>query len=259
MGRCTSIRRTDSVMSHYQRFAEIYDTLMTDISYDVYANWVSTYAPSEQFPNVLDVGCGTGVLGMLLAQQGYAVRGLDVSEEMLAMAATRFSDAGFDVPLYCMSMHELIGFSELDVVTIAIDSLNYLIEEADVLETLQRIFNSLRQGGQLFFDVHSLFKMDTIFLDGPFTYDDGAITYVWHTEPGAFEHSVYHQMTFFVPSKQFALFERFDEEHYQRTFAVEQYINWLQMIGFSSVEVTADWTTNAPCDESERIFIRAVK
>lgn len=126
------------------------------------------------------------------------------------------------------------------------------------METLKRIYASLRDGGQLFFDVHSLFKMDEIFLDGPFTYDDGELTYVWHTEPGEFEHSVYHQMTFFVQTAG-DLFERFDEEHFQRTFAIGQYEQWLKEIGFTSVEISADWTDEAPHDESERIFIRAVK
>lgn len=246
-------------MTSYGRFAEVYDVLMTDIPYSQYVEWISTHAPSSQFPKLLDVGCGTGVLGMQFIHAGYAVSGLDLSEEMLAMAAARFGEADFQVPLYCMSMHELDGFEELDVITIAIDSLNYVTEEADVIETLKRTYEALREGGQLFFDVHSIYKMDSIFLDGPFTYDDGEITYVWHTESGEYVHSVYHQMTFFVESEYEGLFERFDEEHFQRTFATEQYVEWLTAIGFSHVEVTADWTTEAPSDCSERIFIRAVK
>ena len=246
-------------MSSYERFAEVYDELMTDIPYDEYVEWVSLNAPSEQFPKVLDIGCGTGVLGMMLVSAGYEVSGLDLSEEMLAVAADRFAQANLSVPLYCMSMHELDGFEQMDVITIAIDSLNYVTEAADVLETLKRAHTALREGGQLFFDIHSLYKMNEIFLDGPFTYDDGELTYVWHTEPGDFEHSVYHQMTFFVQEKSTGLFERFDEEHFQRTFAPEQYVAWLQAVGFSHVEVTADWEKSAPKDDSERIFIRAVK
>lgn len=245
-------------MSSYERFAEVYDALMTDIPYAEYVEWVRHHAPSNQYPKLLDIGCGTGVLGLLFADAGYEVSGLDLSEEMLSVAAARFAEAGLHVPLYCMSMHELDGFEGLDVLTIAIDSLNYLTDEEAVVETLQRCYKALLDGGQLFFDVHSLFKMDEIFLDGPFTYDDGEITYIWHTEPGEFPHSVYHQMTFFVGTNT-GLFERFDEEHFQRTFAPMQYVEWLKKIGFSIVEVTADFTTNAPSEDSERIFIRAVK
>lgn len=245
--------------SSYERFAAVYDELMQDVPYDQYVNWVKSHAPSDNYPNLLDVGCGTGTLSFMFHQQGYHVSGIDLSEDMLAVANERLQAANVSLPLYAMSMDELEGFSELDVVTIPIDSINYLREEQAVVETLKRIYSSLRDGGQLFFDVHSLYKMDVIFMESPFTFDDGEITYIWHTEQGDFEHSVYHQMTFFVKDETTELFERFDEEHFQRSFAIDTYVNWLTEIGFSKVEVTADWTEQSPTNDSERIFIRAVR
>lgn len=245
-------------MNSYERFAEVYDELMTDIPYGQYVQWITRHAPATQFKQLLDIGCGTGTLASLLHAEGYQVSGIDLSEDMLAVASARMAANGITMPLFAMSMDEIEGFDGLDVAIIPIDSINYVKDEANVMETLKRIYASLRDGGQLFFDVHSLFKMDEIFLDGPFTYDDGELTYVWHTEPGEFEHSVYHQMTFFVQTAG-DLFERFDEEHFQRTFAIGQYEQWLKEIGFTSVEISADWTDEAPHDESERIFIRAVK
>ncbi|HWK24383.1 MAG TPA: class I SAM-dependent methyltransferase [Ureibacillus sp.] len=244
--------------SSYERFSFVYDELMQDIPYDQYVKWVKTHAPHSQYPNLLDIGCGTGTLSLLFHQEGYTVSGIDLSEDMLAVAYERLQESGVTIPLFSMSMDELEGFSDLDVVTIPIDSINYLAQEEAVIETLTRIYASLRDGGQLFFDVHSLFKMDHIFMESPFTYDDGEITYLWHTEPGEFEHSIFHQMTFFVEEES-GLFERFDEEHFQRTFPIEVYVNWLSEIGFTQIEVTADWTDKSPSKESERIFIRAIK
>lgn len=245
-------------MESYARFAEVYDELMTDIPYDEYVEWIKLHAPSENYSNLLDIGCGTGTMALMLHEAGYNVSGIDLSEEMLAVAHSRMANQGATIPLFAMSMDELEGFSELDVAIIPIDSINYVTEEAAVVETLKRIYASLRDGGQLFFDVHSLFKMDDIFLTSPFTYDDGHVTYIWHTEPGENEHSVYHSMSFFVGTEN-GLFERFDEEHFQRTFPPEQYVAWLEEIGFKSVFVTADWGHESPHEESERIFIRAIK
>jgi len=38
---------------------------------------------------VADLGCGTGTLSVLLAQSGYLVHGLDLSERMIALAETK--------------------------------------------------------------------------------------------------------------------------------------------------------------------------
>lgn len=245
-------------MSTYNRFAEVYDHLMTDIPYVEYVEWIKTYAPVHTFQNILDIGCGTGKMAQLLASAGYNVSGIDLSEEMLAIAHERLEEKGFDVPLYAMSMVELDGFENVDVAIIPIDSVNYVTEEADVVETFKRIYNSLRQGGQLLFDVHSLNYVENYLEGSPFTFDDGEVTYVWHTEEGEYEHSVYHQITFFVANDD-GTYDRFDEEHFQRTFPIEYYKQLLQQIGFQQIYVTADFTNESPTEESSRIFIRAIK
>ncbi|WP_102691264.1 class I SAM-dependent DNA methyltransferase [Rummeliibacillus pycnus] len=245
-------------MSSYGRFAEVYDALMTDIPYDQYIQWVAKFAPSTEYKKLLDIGCGTGTMAAGFVKLGYEVSGLDLSEEMLAIAAERLMVEGINVPLYCMSMDELAGFVNLDVVTIPIDSINYLQNQEEVQETLSRIYQSLRSGGQLFFDAHSLYKMDEIFMDSPFTYDDGEVTYLWMTEAGEAPHSVHHEMLFYVQQKN-RLFERFEEYHYQRTYDIDTYIKMLQQAGFSEITVTADFVEEAPTEESERIFFRAKK
>ncbi len=44
--------------------------------------------------SILDVGCGTGSLSVLLAQAGYDVRGIDFSEGMVAAARAKAAAAG---------------------------------------------------------------------------------------------------------------------------------------------------------------------
>lgn len=243
----------------YGKFAQIYEQLMTDIPYDQYVNWIERYAPPSQFPALLDVGCGTGTLSLKLYSKGYHVSGLDISEEMLAVANETFQKNNVNIPLYCMSMDEVEGFSDLDCIIIPIDSINYLQDEESVFETFVRMYQSLRDGGQLFFDVHSVYKMDEIFLQSPFTYDDENITYIWYTEKGEEKHSVYHDLTFFVKKLDSDLYERFEETHFQKTYPIEQYVEWLKEAGFSNIEITADWTNQQPKEDSERIFFRAIK
>jgi demethylmenaquinone methyltransferase/2-methoxy-6-polyprenyl-1,4-benzoquinol methylase len=45
--------------------------------------------------NVLDVGCGTGALTLRVAKRGARVRGIDLSAEMLEIAAERVREGGY--------------------------------------------------------------------------------------------------------------------------------------------------------------------
>jgi 2-polyprenyl-3-methyl-5-hydroxy-6-metoxy-1,4-benzoquinol methylase len=46
---------------------------------------------------VADLGCGSGSLSVLLAEEGYDVSGLDLSDEMLTVARAKAEGAGVDV------------------------------------------------------------------------------------------------------------------------------------------------------------------
>lgn len=242
----------------YGRFAEVYDALMTDIPYAEYVEWVKAHAPAEHNRTLLDVGCGTGVMAVEFAKAGYQVSGLDLSEEMLMVASERCYEEDVNVFFVCQSMDELAGFNELDVVTIPIDSLNYVPQQQAVAQTFTRIYEALKSGGHLFFDVHSLYKMDDIFMDSPFTYDDGDITYLWDTEAGEVPHSVHHDMLFYIVTAD-GTYERFEEQHYQCTYPIEEYMAMLQQAGFTNITVTADFTEEVPSFDSERIFFHCVK
>ena len=49
------------------------------------------------FARVADLGCGTGTLSVLLAEEGHVIQGVDLSEEMVARARLKARDADVDV------------------------------------------------------------------------------------------------------------------------------------------------------------------
>ncbi len=238
----------------YGKFAAVYDGLMEDIPYEKYVEWVASRVPSGK---LLDVACGTGTLSQLFAEMSYEVMASDLSEDMLTVANQRFQEANQSIPVLQLSMDNLEGLAGFDIVTVAIDSLNYLQSEQQVQQTFKEVYEALNSGGHFFFDVHSVFKVDMVYMASPFVYDAEEIAYIWHTEPGEAEHSIIHDMTFFV--RQNGLFERFEETHEQQTFPIDVYIAWLEAAGFSVESVTADFTDQSPAEESERIFFHARK
>lgn len=242
----------------YKEFAAVYDELMADIPYDEYAELVELAANGLQGKKVLDIGCGTGQLSTQFAKRGADVAGVDLSGDMLRVAAERAKALSLPITFSEQPMQCLEGFFGYDVVVIGIDSLNYVTERAEVVQTLKGVYNALAAGGVLLFDVHSTFKTDVIFMESPFTFDDGRISYIWETSPGEAPHSVYSELAFFVRLEN-GLYKRFDEAHYQRTFDVHAYVDMLTSVGFSIERIFADWEDEPPNDESERIFFQVRK
>lgn len=242
----------------YSEFASVYDELMTEIPYDSYAELIELAAGGIVGKKILDIGCGTGLLSVKLAKMGGDVTGVDLSPEMLNVARDRANALSTSVTFIEQSMEKLEGISNVDIAVIAIDSLNYVIDREEVIQTLRNVYNSLAAGGVLLFDVHSLFKTDVIFMEGPFTFDNERISYIWETEEGDEPHSVYSELAFFIRNID-GFYKRFDEVHYQRTFSIQDYVEMLTGIGFSIERVFADWGDEPPQEESERIFFQVRK
>ena len=211
----------------YSEFASVYDELMTEIPYDTYAELIELAANGIAGKKILDIGCGTGLLSVKLAKMGGDVTGVDLSPEMLRIASERANALStYQLRLLNNRCSNLRDFLSFDVAVIAIDSLNYVIDREEVIQTLQNVYDSLAGGGVLLFDVHSTFKTDVIFMESPFTFDNERISYIWETEEGDEPHSVYSELAFFIRDEE-GLYKRFDEVHYQRTFSVHDYVDML--------------------------------
>jgi SAM-dependent methyltransferase len=68
---------------------------------EVRAAWTALLLPLMPDPpaRILDLGCGTGSLAVLLAQAGHEVIGIDTSAEMLALARDKAATAGVRLDL----------------------------------------------------------------------------------------------------------------------------------------------------------------
>ncbi|MGE7905410.1 class I SAM-dependent DNA methyltransferase [Peribacillus sp. NPDC094092] len=245
----------------YERFAYVYDELMKGAPYE---KWLMILtAKLEQYGiggrKVLDLACGTGEMTVELAQHGFEVTGVDLSDEMLLVANEKAVKLGLSIPLFQQNMAELEGLGQFDCVTIFCDSLNYLRDEEDIVRTFSRVHEHLKDGGLFLFDVHSIYKMEEIFRDNTFAVNGEEVSYIWDCFPGEEAYSVEHDLSFFVRDDESGLYDRFDELHYQRTYPVEQYKKWLEQAGFTVSEILADLEDAPLVAETERILFVASK
>ena len=221
----------------YHNFAYYYDQMMTDVDY---AWWVRIVEKNLQKGcRVLDVGCGTGTLSFALIESGYEVTGLDLSEDMLVVASEKAKASGVVIDLIHRDMRELEGVSGFDCVLIAVDSLNYLENEAEVRRTFTGAYGALEEGGLLIFDVHTPHKMTETFKDYLYVENADELTYIWHVTEGDEALSVVHELTIFALNED-GRYRRSVEYHYQRTFEIEQYGAWLAEAGFQLVSIDGD-------------------
>lgn len=137
----------------FSALARVYDAIMADIEYDGWAEFILDYLRAEgsRPQSVLDLACGTGASTRPFAQRGLEVTGLDLSPEMLAVAARELPDVTF-------TSGDLRTFDlgrRFDLVTCVFDSLNNLTDPADLGRALERARAHLRPGGFLVFDVNT--------------------------------------------------------------------------------------------------------
>lgn len=95
---------------------------------------------------VLDVGCGTGSLALVLAEQGHPVTGVDLSEGMVEQARRKLTLAGHDAPVLVGDAADPpVGARRFDVVL----ARHLLWTLARPQAALRRWVGLLRPGGHL--------------------------------------------------------------------------------------------------------------
>lgn len=245
----------------YEQLAYVYDHLMADAPYESWVEFLCREKERFQAPGirVLDLGCGTGELSIRMIKQGFDVTGVDLSENMLAVAAERAGEEGLVLPLFQQDMSKLEGLPSFDIVTIFCDSLNYLSTPEEVKKTFCQVYRHLNPGGLFLFDVHSTYQIEHIYSNQTFTWNEEEIAYIWDSFPGKEPLSIEHDLTFFILDDHTGKYERIEELHQQRTYPVNDFMQWLNENGFEVPSITADFTGNPPEETSRRIFFTCRK
>lgn len=246
--------------SPYSQLAQIYDSLMSDVDYADWAAYLHKLmvAHGVPGPRVLDLGCGTGTISLFLAQAGYSITGVDLSSDMLAIAANKGLEQGFSPSRWRNQDMRELSFSEqsFDAVVCACDGINYLANLMELEQTLSGIHRCLAPQGLLLFDVHSDYKMRQVFANGQFIQESAEGYCVWTSEFDEASGDCLHEMTIFVHQKQ-DLYRRTDESHKQHYFSPDTLMDALTRTGFELLGVLAWGTSTAPAADDERIQIVA--
>lgn len=126
--------------------------------------FIASYGSHEPPTQVLELATGTGRVAFALAQLGYEVTGVDISESMLDRARTRQNEAHIDVAnLLTFTRADMAGFeldTEFDLVLAAFNALLLLPDIAARSRCLEASLAHLRPGGWFVADLFAANALD---------------------------------------------------------------------------------------------------
>lgn len=258
-------------MDAYRDFAAVYDELMDNVPYGQWSErlheLIEKYGVSKPERNaedalasernlVLDLGCGTGTLTEMMYRRGYDMIGVDMSPDMLNAAMEKREKSGDAILYLNQDMRELELYSTVGTVYSVCDSVNYILDEEELLTVFSLVNNYLYPGGILIFDFNTVYKYEEIIGDTTIAENREDCSFIWENyyDP---EHEINeYDLTVFV-QQEGALFRRSSETHFQRGYRAEQMKALVERAGMKILEMMDADTGEAVTAESQRVCIVA--
>lgn len=240
-------------MTAYGPLAPIYDNLTSDVDYVQFADFYEKVfnARDKKVATLLDLGCGTGTMTLLMAKRGYELIAADASEDMLCIAQQKaVALTGVIQPIFlCQSMTELDLYGTVDAAVSCLDSINYLPPD-DLPQLLHLLHLFIEPNGIFIFDINSPERLRS--LDAYISIDEDDNSFcLWRANFNEKENALYYGMDIFT--RQGSLWNRSFEEHIEFVHNTDTLKKQLREAGFINIEICDE----GPQSEFGRLFIIA--
>ena len=248
-------------MSSYESFARVYDLFMDNIPYQEWCGYLTGLLKECGVTEglVLELGCGTGNVTRLLAGDGYDMIGVDNAPDMLEIAMEKKEADQQDILYLLQDMREFELYGTVKAVVSICDSMNYIIEEEDLLQVFRLVNNYLDPKGIFIFDMNTEYKYREILGENTIAENREDASFIWdnfYDEEGQINE---YDLALFIPEEiqGETLYRKYEEVHYQRAYSLETVKNLLEQAGMEFVTVYDAFTHDAPQEYSERVYIIA--
>lgn len=245
-------------MNAYFDLAQSYDRLTNDVDYPAVVDFYKEILNREGLHprTAVDLACGTGSVAALLAAEGMEVTAIDMSPEMLCMAAQKAQEQDLSIQFVCQKLQNLKLPRGVDLAVCALDSLNYILSPSDCQEAIRRIYRILNPGGCFIFDVNTPQKLRA--MDGQIFLDEDDDVYcVWRGEFDTETNICSYGMDLF--QRRGDVWHRAFEEHQEYAYSEAELRKYLRDAGFTGIQVYSDRCFEAPDAEAQRIYFMARK
>ena len=247
-------------MGAYEGFAEVYDWFMDDIDYDSWVDYIERiWSSYNKTPKLIaDLGCGTGNVTERLANKGYDMIGIDISEDMLAEAREKSYENENQIIYLLQDMREFELYGTVDIIISLFDSLNYITEEEDLLKVFKLVNNYLEPKGLFIFDLNTKYKFKNILGQNTFTQTDDDAAYIWENYYDDDSEINEYYLNIFVKDND-GRYERYEEVHHEKAYEIDVIKDLINKSGLKLLNIYDAYTFDEPKETSERIFFIAME
>lgn len=135
-------------------YSQYYDLLYSDKDYVGEAEYIDGLIRlnSSNTKTILDMGCGTGKHAELLCDKDYLVHGIDLSEEMLKIAASRRKGKESKLSFSHANIQELNLDKKFDAVVSLFHVMSYQNSNEELIKAFEVAKNHLKENGIFVFD-----------------------------------------------------------------------------------------------------------
>ncbi|MBQ8041155.1 MAG: class I SAM-dependent methyltransferase [Lachnospiraceae bacterium] len=258
-------------MDSYQDFAYVYDEFMDETPYEKWCekidSFIKKYGVSKPERNakdaleseknlVVDLGCGTGTLTEMLYEKGYDMVGVDNSDSMLAVAMEKKALSGSEILYLLQDMRELELYSTVGTVISVCDSVNYILDEEELLDIFKLVNNYLYPGGIFIFDFNTDYKYREVIGDTTIAENRDYCSFIWENYYDEETSVNEYDVTIFVKEDE-ELFRKFTETHFQKGYTAKKISELIKKAGLQLVVMEDADTEECVTDKSERICVVA--
>ncbi|MDR2939194.1 MAG: class I SAM-dependent methyltransferase [Clostridiales bacterium] len=240
----------------YRSFAYVYDLLMDDIPYDEWVSYIlSLWAEYDSNPKlVLELGCGTGNITLRLAELGYDMIGSDISEDMLTVAKSKQKNN--DVLFLCQDMRSFELYGTVDSIICLFDSLNYILNENELLDTFKLVYNYLNPDGIFIFDLNTAYKFKHVLDNNSFSVVKDSAACIWGHIYN--DDILEYFVTLFIKQNADS-YQKSEEFHYQKSYPIKKIKHLLDLAGLKLLNTYDAFTFDPVKPNSERVYFIASK
>lgn len=219
-------------MSEYNRLAWFYNKYWTTFAPELFCDLLDNFFLPDlrDRAEILDLCCGTGQVSAKLAEDGFSVTGVDISDGMLSIARSNAPTAEF-IKADAVNLNLDRKF---DLVISFFDSMNHILEADELKQCFASVRKMLKSGASFIFDLNDEQTFENLYENSFSAVEDDNICILKAVYERKTQIAAYFITTFKLDG---GVWHREDMSVYERYYAPEDIVRMLTETGFTNIRV----------------------